>query len=171
MSAAPPASAPSPAWLRVAMPHPGYADGVVANLTRIAGTPCGRAMLEQVRASGHGVVIEKPAPTNPPNAHVRSQDPRAATAPGRSTGESDADGRPVTGTGGGADIVVAYDPNNWPSPIDRASPASDVMLFSLLCRGLGLLRGTADPTWQQSGEMSADEAAQVEQYRRERGNG
>src|SRR6266849_6661762 len=106
------------AWLRVDTPQPGYADRVVADVTRIVAAPSGRALLEQVRASGHGILIEKPAPTAVPNADVRPQSLRAATASGMPTGETDVAGRPVLGTGEGSDSIIAYDPVDWPSPLD-----------------------------------------------------
>jgi hypothetical protein len=159
------------AWLRVDTPQPGYADRVVADVTRIVAAPSGRALLEQVRDSGHGVVIEKPASTGAPNAHVQPRSLHAATASGRPTGETDAAGRPVLGTGEGCDSIIAFDPLDWPSPLDPASPPSDVMLFALLGQALAQLRGIADPLRYQTGEASADEAAQIEQYRRERRDG
>jgi hypothetical protein len=159
------------AWLRVDTPQPGYADRVVADVTRIVAAPSGRALLEQVRDSGHGVLIEMPAPIAAPNAHVRPGSLHAATATGRPTGETDAAGRPVLGTGEGCDSIIAFDPLDWPSPLDPASPPSDVMLFTLLGQALAQLRGTADPLQYQAGEASADEAVKVEQYRRERKDG
>lgn len=158
-------------WLRVDTPQPGYADRVVADVTRLAATASGRALLEQVRDSGHGVLIEMPAPIAAPNAHVQPRSLHTATASGRPTGETDAAGRHVLGTGEGSDSVIAFDPLDWPSPLDPASPPSDVMLFALLGQALAQLRGTADPLRYQAGEVSADEAAQIEQYRRERKDG
>ncbi len=159
------------AWLRVDTPHAGYADRVVADVTRLAGTASGRALLERVRDSGHGVLIEMPAPVAAPNAEVRPQSLRAATAAGVPTGETDADGRPVLGIGGGSDCIIAFDPLDWPSPLDPASPPSDVMLFGLLAEALGQLRGMAEPLRYGAGETGADALAGIEQYRRERRDG
>ncbi len=165
---APPAAQ---AWLRVDTPQPGYAERVVADVTRIVGTASGRVLLEQVRASGHGILIEKPAPTGTPNADVRPQDLRAATAFGAPTGATDTDGRPVLGTGEGADSIIAFDPLDWPNPLDPASPPSDVMLFGLLVQALDQLRGTADPARYGAGETDAATTAGVGQYRHERKDG
>jgi hypothetical protein len=161
----------APAWLRVDTPQPGYADRVVADVTRVVAVPSGRALLEQVRDSGHGVLIEKPALVGAPNAHVRPQSLRAATASGVPTGEIDAAGRPVLGTGEGSDSIIAYEPLDWPSPLDPDSPSSDVMLFALLGQALAQLRGTAEPLRYQMGEMAPGDAAEIERYQRERGDG
>jgi len=137
-------------WLLVDTPEPGYADAVVADISRLAATISGRYLLDDLRASGYGLVIEKPARSNPPNAYARPHDPRAAT------------------TGRGSDSTIGYDPRDWPSPVHRASPPSDVMLFTLLRQALAYLWGIAEPARYEPGEMSADEAADIDMYRRER---
>jgi hypothetical protein len=163
--------APPRAWLRVDTPYAGYADSVVADIARIAAASSGRALFARVRASGHSVLIEKPAPTGAPNAYVRPVDLRAATASGRPTGDTDASGGPVLGAGGGSDCVIAYDPKDWPSPTDPASPASDIMLVDLLHQALAQLTGAAEPLRYQTGEAVSDIAAGIELYRRERKDG
>src|SRR3954451_3738486 len=113
-SAAPNQAAGREDWLLVDPPEPGYADAVVADISRLAATISGRYLLDDLRASGYGLVIEKPPRTDPPNAYARPHDPQAAT------------------TGQGSDSTIAYDPRDWPSPLHRGSPLSDVMLFTLL---------------------------------------
>ena len=134
------------AWLRVATPYPGYADAVVADISRIVATASGRAVFEAVRASGHSVLIERPSVRDPPNAAVQPQ-------PG---GE---DGR---------DCTITYEPAQWPNPIHPPSQTSDVMLFRLLRQALAPLQGRAEPGGGQEGGATADETAAVERYLRER---
>src|SRR5437773_11310195 len=96
------------AWLRVATPYPGYADAVVADISRIVATPSGRALLEAVRASGRSVLIERPSVRDPPNAGVQPQDGGAASA-----------------AGAGSDCTLTYEPAQWPNPIHPPSQTSD----------------------------------------------
>lgn len=42
-------------WLVVDTPEPGYADAVVADISRMAATISGRYLLDDLRASGYGV--------------------------------------------------------------------------------------------------------------------
>jgi hypothetical protein len=159
------------AWLRIDTAEAGYADTVVADLARIVATPSGRSMLEQVRASGRSILIEKPVRFDPPNADVRPRDLRAATDVVYPTGETDADGRPVLGTGEGSDCLVTYDPADWPNPTNHASPPSDVMLFGLLYQALIYLDGAAEPLQYHAGLAAADETEEVVRYRQERDGG
>lgn len=148
--AAPTQAAGRKDWLLVDTPEPGYADAVVADISRLAATISGRYLLDDLRASGYGLLIEKPARSDPPNAYARPHDPQAAM------------------TGRGSDSTIGYDPRDWPSPIHRDSPPSDLMLFTLLRQALPYLWGIAKPASYGAGEMSADEMADVEMYRRER---
>jgi hypothetical protein len=137
-------------WLLVETPEPGYADAVVADLSRMAATISGRYLLDDLRASGYGLVIEKPARNDPPNAYARPHDPKAAV------------------TGEGSDATISYDPRDWPSLVHRDSPPSDVMLFTLLRQALAYLWGIAEPARDGTDEMSADEVTDIALYRRER---
>ena len=135
------------AWLRVATPYAGYADAVVADISRVVATPSGRAVLEAVRASGRSILIERPSLRDPPNAWVQPQD--------------------------GGDCTITYEPAQWPNPIHPPSQTSDVMLFRLLCQALAPLHGGAEPGGGQDGGGqegggAADETAAVERYLRER---
>jgi hypothetical protein len=143
------------AWLRIATPYAGYADAVVADISRIVATASGRAVLEAVRASGRSVLIERPSVRDPPNAGVQPHDSGAASAAG---------GR----GGGGSDCTITYEPAQWPNPIHPPSQTSDVMLFRLLRQALAPLQGKGDPGGEQDGAMAAAEAAAVERYLRER---
>jgi hypothetical protein len=149
--AAPTQAAGRKDWLVVETPEPGYADAVVADISRLAATISGRYLLDDLRASGYGLVVEKPARSDPPNAYARPHDPEAAT------------------TGRGSDTTIGYDPRDWPSPIHRGSPPSDLMLFTLLREALPYLWGIAEPALFAAAEMSGAEVADVEMYRRERG--
>jgi hypothetical protein len=82
-----------------------YADAVVADLTDILATPSGRGVLRRIHAAGKAVRIERPPPTQPPNAWLQPADAR---------------------------VLIAYDPGDWPMAIDPRSPASDAVLFALL---------------------------------------
>lgn len=167
LSAPPPV--PSSGWLRVATPEPGFADRVVADMTRIAATATGRALLKQIRRSGHCVLIEKPDAIDPPNASVRPHDLRAATARGVATAPGESGTPPVLGTGNGSNCIIAYDPRQWPNPLHNEVPASDVLLFSLLSRALVQLRGMADLARDRTDQIVLTECDDVSQYRRERG--
>jgi hypothetical protein len=154
-----PATPAPAAWLRVDTPYPGYADAVVADLTAIVATASGRAVLEEVRASGRSVLIERPSVLDPPNAAVRPQDPSGVSAPGAPTG-------------GGCDCTITYDPGQWPNPIHPPAQTSDVMLFRLLRQALAPLQGRgepgAEPGRDQDGGAAGDEAGAVERYLSER---
>jgi len=164
-----PAAVPASGWLRVTTPEPGYADRVVGDMTRIAGTAAGRALLRQIRRSGRCVLIEQPGAIDPPNALVRPRDLRAATAPGTAVGPAEAGAPALLGTGDGSDCVVAYDPRQWPNPVHPAVPTSDVLLFALLSQALVHLRGIADLARERAREAPMTESEAAMQYRRERG--
>ncbi len=156
-------------WLLVDATDPTYGDRVVADLTDIVGTASGRSLLRRVRSNGRLVRIERPDPTDPPNAWVRPEDLPAAAASGNPTGEGQGRG-PVVGAGTGSDSVVAYDPADWPSPIDPASPPSDAMLFALLQEACHQTEGNADPALYATCAEALYRAAEVERYLSERGH-
>jgi hypothetical protein len=135
------AKAAIPAWLRVETPYAGYADAVVADLTRLAATPSGRALLEQIRASGKSILIGRPAVLDPPSAAVQA-----------------------IGADGGCRLC--YEPRQWPNPIHPTSRTSDAMLFVLLRHTLALLRGAEEP----APDPAAAEA-EVARYLSERDDG
>ena len=85
-------------WLQIDTSVPGYAGQVVALVTGIARTPSGRAVLEGVRASGGSVEIEKPAPSDPPNATVRRESSAQTPAP--------------EGSGAKPDWHIGFDPQD-----------------------------------------------------------
>jgi hypothetical protein len=145
-------------WLVVTRAEPGYAEAVVKDMSRIAKTASGRAVLERIRASGHAVQIQKPDAVDPPNAWVR---PHAA----------DANAPPRTGAGRGSDCIVAYDPRQWPNPAHASVGSSDVLLFTMLREALDHLLGTADPPHGQAGPAVVADDAVVAGYLRERDNG
>ena len=148
---------------------PVFADHVVADYARICRSPHGQALIRSLHAAGKTVTIQKPdAPTDPPNAWTRPDDPQAATAAGKPTGETDAQGNPVLGTGNGSNTTVNYIPSDWPSPTDRDSPPSDVMLYAQLRQAESQTRGVDDPAKRATGQPLADEKNDVERYKRER---
>jgi len=99
-------------------------------------------LLERLRASGGPIRIERPSPqTNPPNAWARL----------RNSGDV------------GAEIVVAYDPADWPNPTQPDAPAKEVVLFRLFEHALALASGTAS---SEAAESTV--SAIMETYLRER---
>jgi len=89
-----------------------FTDAVLADLIGIRSTAAGRALFGRLRAAEVSLTIEKPdAPTEPPNAWTRWAD-----APSRL----------------GKEIVIAYDPADWPLAADPAGLTStDVLLGRL----------------------------------------
>jgi hypothetical protein len=158
-------------WLLVDAADPTYVDAVVSKLTHIMGVPSGRALLRRVYETGRSVTIGRPDPTDPPNAWVRPADLRAATAAGKPTGETSGRDEPVVGTGTGSDSIVAYEPADWPSPTDPASPVSDAMLFALLQEACRQIEGTAEPSLYRTGGQPLYETAEVGRYQSEHGRG
>jgi hypothetical protein len=125
-------------WLQIDTPEAGYAGSVVTLVARIARTPSGRAILEGIRASGCNVKIERPdPPTDPPNAWVRPRDPHGRT---------------------GMEIVIAYDPADWPSPVQLGSLPSDLVLFGLFEDALMMATGAERPNEPGAGASPAMEA-------------
>jgi hypothetical protein len=145
-------------WLVVARAEPGYAEAVVKDMSRIAKTASGRAVLERIRASGHSVQIQKPDAVDPPNAWVRPHDPDAS--------------RPAMARSGhGSDCIVAYDPRQWPNPAHPSVGSSDVLLFTMLREALDHLLGTADVSRREAGPAVVPDDEVVAGYQRERDNG
>jgi hypothetical protein len=96
--------------LRVNPADPRFADAVLTDISRIRATTAGRALFRRLLEAGCRVTIDKPLPpTNPPNAWTRlaTQDRRD-------------------------DVLVAYDPADWPEPAALGAPPSDVVLFGRL---------------------------------------
>jgi hypothetical protein len=145
-------------WLVVTRAEPGYAEAVVKDMSRIAKTASGRAVLERIRASGRSVEIQKPDAVDPPNAWVRPHDAHA-NAP------------PKAGDGRGSDCIVAYDPRQWPNPAHPSVGSSDVLLFTMLREALDHLLGTADLSHGQAGPAVVADDSVVAGYQRERDNG
>jgi hypothetical protein len=135
------------AWLRVATPEPGYADSVVADIGRIVRSAAGRTLLENIRDSGHDVLIEKPERIDPPNAWVKPRDVAAAIG------------------GGGTDCSVIYDPRHWPNAAHEAVKSSDMLLYNLLLHALNQLRGTAASRPDAGGGPALLELANMRDYR------
>lgn len=136
------------AWLRVATPEPGYADCVVADIGRIVRSQAGRRLLEQIRDSGHDVLIEMPsAPLDPPNAWVQPRDLAGAV------------------NGGGTDCSVFYDPRQWPNAASAVVKSSDVLLYNLLLHALAQLRGIATSQPDQDGAAGLMQLGDLQDFR------
>lgn len=108
--------------------NPDFAAGVIAALGRIAATPEGAEILRRGGAAGRIVTIEKPSvATRPPNAWTVPDNPCAATTAGQPTGERDAAGDPVLGTGTGCGSTIVYDPADWGAPGGAQSRSAAVL--------------------------------------------
>jgi hypothetical protein len=144
-------------WLVIDTAEPGYAPSVVTLVARIARTPSGRAILEGIRASGGSVKIEKPAPTDPPNATVGRE------SSGQQAQPEDPAQRP--------DLYLGFDPQDWPSPFDAAARSPEVVLFVMLREALARLCAGPDAASRflsRDAAADAEEAAAVARFQQER---
>ena len=139
-------------WLLIDAEDPSFGDRVVRDLTRLVGTPSGRALLARARASGRALRVVAPEQTDPPNAWVQAGLGPAAPA---------LEAVPT-------ECVIAFDPVDWPSPIDAASPASDVVLFALLHEACEQGQTGAKPAPQPPGVEALYCRAEVQNYQQER---
>jgi hypothetical protein len=125
-------------WLRIDSPAAGYASSVVTVVARISRTRSGRAILEHLRASGGSFKIERPdPPTDPRNAWIRRREAI---------------------DGGGTEIVIAYDPADWPNPAQLDQRPSDEVLFGLFEDALMMATGAEVPNEPRAGASPALEA-------------
>jgi len=125
-------------WLQIDSSVAGYASSVVTVVARISRTRSGQAILDRLRASGGSFKIEPPdPPTDPPNAWTRRRDAI---------------------DGSGMEIVIVYDPADWPSPAQLDSRPSDVVLFGLFEDAITMATGAAFPDQPGAGASPAMEA-------------
>ncbi len=110
------------ARLRIKPVSPAFADAVLSDLLRMRETSIGRALFRRVLAAGRLVTIEKPAPpTDPPNAWSYLRQPDNAGTP---------------------EIVIVYDPADWPNPAMPHPLPSDAVLFAVLEDAIAALEST-----------------------------
>lgn len=134
----------------VAKAWPRYADEIVIALTRMVHTPSGRALFAGIATSGRTLSIRPPAHTDPPNAIIQPLDLAAASHTG-------------------SDVVIAFDPADWPNAAAPKLPTVDAALFVLFSEALPALRGTADPaTYAEASAVEAG-AVSLARYLAERG--
>ncbi len=92
-----------------------YVAAVIDDLTQIAFSASGEAVLREGDSVGHRVRIVRPnPPTEPANAWIIPDDLAAATS------------------GAGCGSTIAYDPADWPRAGDRTSPTSSQILLLML---------------------------------------
>lgn len=129
--------------LKVALANPIFTDMVLSDVDRIRRTVAGRAAFRRLRDLGQSVVIEKrPAGLDPPNAWT--------TLGNRREGKL-------------TDVVIAYDPADWPCAAWPGSGPSDVVLFGCLVEaGMLAMRGGGPA------EANVGRAALCENYLEER---
>jgi len=133
--------------IRVDPADPRFAAAVIGDLGAIDDLPDGPETLRQGEAAGRPVVIIKPeVATDPPNGWILPDDLRAATPPGVPTGQTDAHGVPLLGTGAGCGSTIVYDPADWPTKGDPPSPSGPEVLLMLLRHANAFAAGADDPS-------------------------
>lgn len=122
--------------LRVMPANPRFIDAVLADLLAIRQTATGRAVFRRLRNAGRVVTIEQPnPPTDPPNAWTWLRSPHSR---------------------GKAEIVIVYDPADWPNHASRCLLTSDAILFGRLLDAVGVAVGAGGVDANvESPEMSA----------------
>ncbi len=134
MSPAPKPFVSKSTWLKIDAPYAGYAGEVATLVSRIARTEAGRSVLAGIRASGGSVRIQPPErPTNPPNAWARPTEAEAEAA---------------------RQVVVFYDPGDWPAA-SAATPPAEEVLFGLLEESVLMLTKAWNPREPEAGPTPA----------------
>jgi uncharacterized protein involved in type VI secretion and phage assembly len=141
--------------IKVDAKDPAYAEAVIQDLSTIAATNSGKALLDSLDASGKSVTVRKqnPAP-NPPNAFASPTNVTNA------------------GNGTGSDSNVDYNPDQWPSPTTRTKAPGDVILFHELQHADHNAQGTRDMTPRGGNFTNNEEFNTIgpeNKYRDERG--
>jgi hypothetical protein len=107
--------------LRIALASPVFTDMVLADVDRVRRTQAGRAAFRRLRDLGRTLSIERTDPgIDPPNAWTKVTEPDD-------------------------EIVVAYDPADWPCAAWPGSPPSDVVLFTRIVDAI-LCASGSDPS-------------------------
>lgn len=123
----------SDARLRIAQANHQYTDAVLADIDRIRRTAAGANLFRALCDAGRGVTVERPdPPTEPPNAWTR-----------------------LSRDSGDTDIVIAYDPIDWPSPHRFGALPSDAVLFGRLQDALTMTEEVAVTDAALASEMEA----------------
>jgi hypothetical protein len=137
-----------------------FAQRVVRDLGRIMAKPQGAELLRRAEQAGHPVLIAKPfAMTAPPNAWIVPDDLHAATAAGKPTGEHDAAGNPLLGSGAGCGSTIVYDPADWAAAEGGWLPSAQTVLQRMLeeatMNATGSSAGASESPATPSGEGTA----------------
>jgi hypothetical protein len=121
----PPLLVPSTSRLRVKPVDARFTDAVLVDLLTMRRTATGRALFRRLRNACRVVTIEKPdPPIDPPNAWTRWRDPQTRNA---------------------TEMVIVYDPANWPNSAPRGAPPSDAVLFGRLLDAAAMAEGAELP--------------------------
>jgi hypothetical protein len=121
----PPLLVPGRSRLRVKPVDPHFTDAVLRDLLTIRRTSAGRALFRRLREVCRVVTIEKPnPPVDPPNAWTQSRDPTRR---------------------GAIEMVVVYDPADWPAKAPHSALPSDAVLFGRLLDAAAMAEGAELP--------------------------
>jgi hypothetical protein len=132
----------SEARLRINPTNPVFTDKVLSDVHRIRRTNAGRALFRRLRDAGRVITIERPEqPTDPPNAWTMLRD----------------------GLGIRGELVVVYDPSDWPNNGWSGCPPSDIVLFGRLLDAAVLASGAS-----VSSQLEPAETMSVTSYLDER---
>lgn len=113
---------PGTSRLRVKPVDPQFTDAVLRDLLTIRRTPAGRALFRRLRHACRVVTIEKPnPPVDPPNAWTQSRDPATRAS---------------------IEMVVVYDPADWPARAPHSALSSDAVLFGRLLDAAAMAEGS-----------------------------
>jgi len=132
-------AAAGPPRLRIALASPVFTDMVLADVDRVRRTEAGRAGFRRLRDLGCTARIERRgAGIDPPNAWTK-------------VSETD------------HEIVIAYDPADWPCAAWPGSPPSDVVLFTRIVEAILCASGSDRPEL-----CAAADASLLDAYREQR---
>lgn len=135
----------SDSGLRIRTDDPDFANQMVDDIDKIRKTEEGRERIIDTVLSDKPTIIEKGAPTDPPQTGITPNHAPASVPEGQPTGRTNPDGTPETGTGMGTGSTIGYDPAAWPREGDPNSPTSADQLDGALQRSEQMRNGEVPP--------------------------